>query len=40
MNIVVMDSLLKITIKNIDILSICIIFVKFAHSTPNFIQND
>ena len=32
--------LLKIAIKSIDILSFCIIFVKFAHRTPNFIQND
>ena len=33
-------SLLKIAIKDIDILFFCIIFVKFAHRTPNFIQND
>lgn len=32
--------LLKIAIKSIDILSFCIIFVNFAHRTPNFIQND
>ena len=30
--------LLKIAIKDIDILFFCIIFVKFAHGTPNFIQ--
>ena len=33
-------SLLKIAIKNIDILSFCILFAIFAHRTPNYIQYD
>ena len=39
-NILFNASLLKIAIKSKEVLSLCIIFVKFAHRMPNFIQND
>ena len=32
--------LLKIAIKHIETFCFCILFAKFAHRTPNFIQND